>query len=86
MASTAAARRLVGKLNPESSLLMVCDIQTKFRPLVWRGETVVRTAQYMTSVSKALNIPIVTTQQVIINYVKFYLSVFFLAGKKGKKI
>ena len=58
-----AARRMVGKLNPESSLLMVCDIQTKFRPLVWRGETVVKTAQYMTSVAKALNIPMVATQQ-----------------------
>jgi nicotinamidase-related amidase len=62
-AAVAAAARLVGKLRPESSLLMVCDIQTKFRPLVWRGETVVRTAQYMTSVAKALNIPIVVTQQ-----------------------
>lgn len=63
MASTAAARRLVGKLKPESTALMVCDIQTKFRPLVWKGETVVRTAQYMTSVAKALQIPIVVTQQ-----------------------
>ena len=63
MASSSAARRLVGKLKPESSLLMICDIQTKFRPLVWKGETVVRTAQYMTSVAKALNIPTVATQQ-----------------------
>lgn len=63
MASSTAARRMVGKLKPESSLLMVCDIQTKFRPLVWRGETVVKTAQYMTSVAKALDIPIVATQQ-----------------------
>jgi nicotinamidase-related amidase len=61
--SAAAAARLVGKLKPESSLLMICDIQTKFRPLIWRGETVVRTAQYMTSVAKALNIPTVATQQ-----------------------
>ena len=62
-AAASAAVRLVGKLKPETSLLMICDIQTKFRPLVWRGETVVRTAQYMTSVAKALNIPMVATQQ-----------------------
>lgn len=61
--ASGAARRMVGKLNPETSLLMVCDIQTKFRPLVWRGETVVRTSQYMTSVAKALKIPVVATQQ-----------------------
>ena len=63
MASSGVARRVVGKLHPESSILMVCDIQTKFRPLVWRGEPVVKTAQYMTSVAKALSIPIVVTQQ-----------------------
>jgi nicotinamidase-related amidase len=63
MASNTTARRLVGKLKPESSLLMICDIQTKFRPLVWKGETVVKTAKYMTSVAKALNIPMVATQQ-----------------------
>lgn len=63
MAATGAARRMVGKLNPESSLLMVCDIQTKFRPLVWKGETVVKTTQYMTSVAKALKIPMLATQQ-----------------------
>jgi len=54
---------MVGKLKPESSLLMVCDIQTKFRPLIWRSETVINTTQYMTSVAKALNMPMVATQQ-----------------------
>jgi len=64
MAATGAARRImVGKLKPESSLLMVCDIQTKFRPLIWRSETVINTTQYMTSVAKALNMPMVATQQ-----------------------
>lgn len=63
MATASAARRVVGKLNPESSLLMICDIQTKFRPLIFRGETVVQTAQYMTGVAKALNIPMLSTQQ-----------------------
>ena len=56
-------RRLVGKLKPESSVFLLCDIQERFRPLIWRGETVVSTSKYMTSVAKALDIPIVITQQ-----------------------
>ena len=42
---------------------LLCDIQEKFRPLMYRGETIVRTANYMTSVAKALDIPVVITQQ-----------------------
>mmetsp|Transcript_7079 Transcript_7079/g.10139 ORF Transcript_7079/g.10139 Transcript_7079/m.10139 type:complete len:213 (+) Transcript_7079:59-697(+) len=58
-----AAKRMVGKLSPESTAMLLCDIQQRFRPLIYRGETIVKTAQYMTSVAKALNIPVVATQQ-----------------------
>jgi nicotinamidase-related amidase len=67
MASTAAAttvaKRAVGKLRPESTAMLLVDIQERFRPLIFRGETVIRTSQYMTSVAKALDIPVVATQQ-----------------------
>ncbi len=56
-------RRLVGKLTPENTVFLLCDIQNRFRPLTWRGETVIHTARYMTSVAKALNIPVIITQQ-----------------------
>jgi nicotinamidase-related amidase len=56
-------RRLVGKLVPENSVFLLCDIQNRFRPLTWRGETVINTARYLTSVAKALEIPVVITQQ-----------------------
>jgi nicotinamidase-related amidase len=56
-------RRLVGKLKPESSVFLLCDIQDRFRPLIFRGETVINTSRYLTSVAKALDIPIVITQQ-----------------------
>jgi nicotinamidase-related amidase len=56
-------RRLIGKLKPETSVFLLCDIQDRFRPLIWRGETIVKTSQYMTSVAKALDIPVVITQQ-----------------------
>lgn len=54
---------MVGKLKPETSVFLLCDIQERFRPLIWRGETVVSTSRYLTSVAKALEIPVVITQQ-----------------------
>ncbi|KAG7367006.1 isochorismatase hydrolase [Nitzschia inconspicua] len=63
MSLTTTALRTVGKLKPENTVFLLCDIQERFRPLMWRGETVIRSAQYMTSVAKALDIPIVITQQ-----------------------
>ncbi len=55
--------RAVGKLTPKSTALLLCDIQERFRPLIYRAETVIRTAQYLTSVAKELSVPIVGTQQ-----------------------
>jgi len=62
-ATTTIAKRAVGKLRPETTAMLLVDIQERFRPLIYHGETVVRTAQYMTSVAKALEIPVVVTQQ-----------------------
>eukprot|EP00534_Pseudo-nitzschia_fraudulenta_P000352 CAMPEP_0201120714 /NCGR_PEP_ID=MMETSP0850-20130426/4732_1 /ASSEMBLY_ACC=CAM_ASM_000622 /TAXON_ID=183588 /ORGANISM="Pseudo-nitzschia fraudulenta, Strain WWA7" /LENGTH=211 /DNA_ID=CAMNT_0047386943 /DNA_START=141 /DNA_END=776 /DNA_ORIENTATION=- len=58
-----AAGLSIGKLKPENTVFFLCDIQDRFRPITWRGETIIRTANYMTSVAKALDIPIVITQQ-----------------------
>jgi nicotinamidase-related amidase len=63
MAATTVAKRAVGKLRPETTAMLLVDIQERFRPLIFRGETVIHTAQYMTSVAKALDIPVVATQQ-----------------------
>jgi nicotinamidase-related amidase len=62
-AAAAASRRAVGLLHPESTVLLVCDVQERFRPLIWRMETVIRTTRYMTSVAQALSMPILVTQQ-----------------------
>jgi nicotinamidase-related amidase len=53
----------VGKLRPENTVFLLCDIQEGCRPIMWRGETIIQTAQYMTSVAKTLDIPIVITQK-----------------------
>lgn len=57
------ARRSVGKVRADNTVFLLCDIQERFRPLMYNGETMIRTAQYMTSVAKALEIPVVITQQ-----------------------
>lgn len=62
LAST-AARQVVGKLSPSNTALLVCDVQERFRPLIHKMETVIHTTKFMTSVAKALNVPVVATQQ-----------------------
>lgn len=63
MSASAVTRRAVGKLHPSTTALLLCDVQERFRPLIWKMESVVRTCQYMTSVADALDVPIVATQQ-----------------------
>eukprot|EP00527_Entomoneis_sp_CCMP2396_P007250 CAMPEP_0198146688 /NCGR_PEP_ID=MMETSP1443-20131203/30782_1 /TAXON_ID=186043 /ORGANISM="Entomoneis sp., Strain CCMP2396" /LENGTH=218 /DNA_ID=CAMNT_0043810733 /DNA_START=198 /DNA_END=854 /DNA_ORIENTATION=+ len=62
-AASSAARRTVGKLHPEKTMVLLCDMQEKFCPLIFKMESVVQTARYMTSVASALEVPILATQQ-----------------------
>jgi nicotinamidase-related amidase len=55
--------RMVGKLHPEATCLLLCDMQERFQDLIYRMPTVINTCRYMTSIAKALQIPIVATQQ-----------------------
>jgi nicotinamidase-related amidase len=54
---------VVGKLHPSQTVLLLCDVQERFRPLIYKMETVVNTCQYMTSICQVLNVPILVTQQ-----------------------
>jgi nicotinamidase-related amidase len=58
-----AAKSAIGKLNRQRTCLLLCDMQERFRPVIWRMETVLHTAQYLTSVAKVFDMPIVGTQQ-----------------------
>jgi nicotinamidase-related amidase len=62
-ATTSKIARHVGKLQPATTAVLLCDVQERFRPLIYRMETVINTCRYMTSVAAALDIPIVGTQQ-----------------------
>lgn len=63
MSAASKIIRAVGKVKPETSAVLLIDVQERFRPLIWKSETVINTCRYMTSVAKVLNIPIVVSQQ-----------------------
>jgi len=58
-----SAMKSVGKLVPSSTCFLLCDIQERFRPLIYNMETVIRTSRLLTQVSDELNIPLVITEQ-----------------------
>ncbi|KAL7579474.1 hypothetical protein ACA910_007857 [Epithemia clementina (nom. ined.)] len=61
--SSRLASAVVGKLDPSKTMLLLCDMQERFRPLIYKMTTVLQTTQYMTSVASALSIAILATQQ-----------------------
>ncbi|KAJ2000528.1 hypothetical protein GGI04_000106 [Coemansia thaxteri] len=58
-----ASARSVGKLNRQTTAFFLCDIQEKFRTSIHAFESVVQVAQKMSQASKALNIPLIVTEQ-----------------------
>ena len=81
----AAATKLlnqVGKLKPSATAFFLCDIQERFRPLMYNSETIITTSQYLTSVANTLSIPIIATQQ----YTKVFgptVADCFVNGQQG---
>jgi len=61
--AAAVTRNVVGKLTPATTTFFLCDIQERFRPLMYNSQTIVSTSQYLTSIADTLSIPIVATQQ-----------------------
>ena len=59
----ATTTRNIGKLVPTNTVMMLCDIQERFRPLIYNSDTVVQTAKLMTQVSMKLDIPCIVTEQ-----------------------
>jgi len=61
--SISKSRAVVGKLKPSTTTFLLCDVQERFSPLIYHSDTVIQTCRYMTSVAKALRIPVIGTQQ-----------------------
>jgi Amidases related to nicotinamidase len=57
------AQRSVGKLSPDKCAFFLCDIQDRFRPLIYNSQTIINTSNYLTSMANELSVPIIATQQ-----------------------
>jgi hypothetical protein len=57
------SKRLIGRISPKSSMLFVCDIQEKFRPVIDCMPSVIHTAKTMMKASQEFKFPIVVTEQ-----------------------
>lgn len=78
----AISRNVLGKLTPATTTFFLCDIQERFRPLMYNSQTIISTSQYLTSIANILSIPIVATQQ----YTKVFgpiVSDCFVNGQEG---
>lgn len=51
------------KLTPKNSLLLVIDIQEKFRPVIYEFDLVVSNTQKLIKVANLLKIPVLVTEQ-----------------------
>lgn len=60
----AAFRSVVkqSRLNIDNSILFLCDIQDKFRPLIWRAETMIKKAVFLNNACNILNVPCLITE------------------------
>ncbi|ORZ40189.1 Isochorismatase-like protein [Catenaria anguillulae PL171] len=60
---SASASATLARLVPGRTAFFLCDIQERFRPMIYRFPDVVNTADKMAQASKVLSIPLVVTEQ-----------------------
>eukprot|EP01112_Ceratiomyxa_fruticulosa_P000515 TRINITY_DN1046_c0_g2_i3.p1 TRINITY_DN1046_c0_g2~~TRINITY_DN1046_c0_g2_i3.p1 ORF type:complete len:203 (+),score=41.04 TRINITY_DN1046_c0_g2_i3:200-808(+) len=53
----------IGRLVPEKTALLICDIQERFKPLIHKMPHVIRTAQLMVQSANVLKMPVLVTEQ-----------------------
>ncbi|KAI8075244.1 Isochorismatase-like protein [Gongronella butleri] len=53
----------IAKLTPKTTALFVCDIQERFKGVIWQYPSVISVASKMIKASKHLDIPVVVTEQ-----------------------
>ncbi|KAG1472610.1 hypothetical protein G6F56_001435 [Rhizopus delemar] len=51
------------KLTPQTTSLFICDVQERFKGVIWEYPSVISIAEKMIRASKVLDIPIVVTEQ-----------------------
>jgi len=56
-------RRVVGRIRPEETVFLLCDIQERFRPLIQHFPSVIHVGRQMVKAASLLSIPVVATEQ-----------------------
>jgi len=63
MASPSSPPRPLGRLTPDATALLVCDVQERFRDVIWRMPAVIDTAARLARGAAALGLPVFVTEQ-----------------------
>lgn len=53
----------IGKLKQSNTLLLVCDVQDRFRGIIHEFDSVVNTTKYLLDASNEFNLPVIFTEQ-----------------------
>jgi len=63
MAAVTKVARTIGKLSPETTAFLLCDIQEKFQPSIKCFDVVCDVAKRMVKAAELLDIPVIATEQ-----------------------
>lgn len=56
-------RKSLQILDPSRVILLICDVQTKFQPLIYRAASIINRCSLLNNVANTLNIPVIVTEQ-----------------------
>eukprot|EP01063_Lacrimia_lanifica_P019814 TRINITY_DN27226_c0_g1_i1.p1 TRINITY_DN27226_c0_g1~~TRINITY_DN27226_c0_g1_i1.p1 ORF type:complete len:209 (+),score=85.42 TRINITY_DN27226_c0_g1_i1:63-689(+) len=55
--------RSTGRVTAQSAVFLLCDIQERFRPMIWKYNHVIQTANTLLQAAEVLSVPVVITEQ-----------------------
>jgi len=53
----------LGRLTPANTVLLICDIQERFRGVIWKFDSLIRTSKLLVDGCSAIGVPIICTEQ-----------------------
>lgn len=68
VASAMSIRAMIPRLNRAKAALLICDVQVKFEPLIYRSSSVIDNIALLNGVANIMGMPVVVTEQ----YPKFF--------------
>lgn len=59
----ASGRRFISRLQLSNTALFICDVQEKFRPLIYKSESLINRCVLMNQACGVLGVPVIATEQ-----------------------